>query len=55
MKNLKLIGIIVVSIIAVILLCIIIVNSAQNKAIALEEQILMAKSDVKIQENAGLI
>lgn len=48
--NWKLPLIIGVSIIAVILLCILGVQSSQNKAFALEEQVKTAKSDIKIQE-----
>ncbi len=50
MKNLKLGLIIVVGVIAVILLCMFWVQSSQNKAFALEEQVNTAQSDIKVQE-----
>lgn len=50
MKNLKLGLIIGVGIIAVILLCVFGVQSSQNKAFALEEQVNTAQSDIKVQE-----
>ena len=50
MKNLKLGLIIVVGVIAVILLCVFGVQSSQNKAFALEEQVNTAQSDIKVQE-----
>lgn len=50
MKNLKLGLIIVVGAIAVILLCVFGVQSSQNKAFSLEEQVNTAQSDIKIQE-----
>ncbi len=48
--NWKLIGIITAGVIAVILLCVFGVQSSQNKAFALEEQVNTAKSDIKVQE-----
>lgn len=50
MEKLKLPAIIVVSIVAVIGLCVFGVQSAQNKAIKLEEAIGQADSDIKVQE-----
>lgn len=50
MKNLKLWLIIVAGVIAVILLCVFGVQSSQNKAFALEEQVNTAQSDIKVQE-----
>lgn len=50
MEKLKLPVIIVVSILAVIGLCVFGVQSAQNKAIRLEEAIGQADSDIKVQE-----
>lgn len=50
MGKLKLSAIIVVSIVAVIGLCVFGVQSAQNKAIRLEEAIGQADSDIKVQE-----
>ena len=46
----KLIGIIAAGVIAVILLCVFGVQSSQNKAFALEEQVNTALSDIKVQE-----
>jgi LemA protein len=48
--NWKLIGIVAASIIAVILLCVFGVQSVQDKAFALEEQVNTALSDIKVQE-----
>lgn len=48
--NWKLPLIIVAGVIAVILLCIFGVQGSQNKAIALEEQVNTASSDIKVQE-----
>lgn len=48
--NWKLPIIILVSIVAVIILCVFGVQSAQNKAIHLEESIEQADSDIKVQE-----
>lgn len=50
--NWKLPLIILAGIIAVILLCVFGVQSSRNKAIALEESIYTADSDVKVQEQA---
>lgn len=50
MKNLKLGLIIAAGVIAVILLCMFGVQSSQNKAFALEEQVNTAQSDIKAQE-----
>lgn len=50
MKNWKLTLIIGVGIITIILLCVFGVQSSQNKAIALEEQVNTAQSDIKVQE-----
>lgn len=50
MKNLKLGLIIVAGVIAVILLCVFGVQSSQNKAFVLEEQVNTAQSDIKVQE-----
>lgn len=48
--NWKLTAIIAVSIIAVMVLCVFIVQGAQNKAFAMEEQVNVASSDIKVQE-----
>lgn len=50
MKNLKLGLIIAAGVIAVILFCVFGVQSSQNKAFALEEQVNTAQSDIKVQE-----
>jgi len=50
MKNIKLALIIITGVIAVILLSVFAINSVENKAITLEEQINTAKSDIKVQE-----
>lgn len=50
MNKWKLPLIIEASVIAVILLCVFGVQSSQNKAIALEEQVNTAQSDIKVQE-----
>lgn len=50
MKNFKLPLIIAAGVIAVVLLCVFGVQSSQNKAIALEEQVNTAQSDIKVQE-----
>jgi len=50
MKNLKLGIIVIAGILAVILLCIFGIQSSQNKAIAMEEQVNTASSDIKVQE-----
>ena len=49
-SNWKLPIIIGAGIIAVILLCVFGVQSSQNKAFALEEQVNTAQSDIKVQE-----
>ena len=49
-SNLKLGLIIAAGVAAVILLCIFGIQSAQNKAFALEEQVNTADSDIKVQE-----
>lgn len=50
MKTTKLIGLIIAAILAVVLLGVFVVQGAQNTAIALEEQIKAAASDIKVQE-----
>lgn len=50
MNKLKLPIIIIAGVLAVILLCIFAVQSSQNKAFALEEQVNTAQSDIKVQE-----
>ena len=50
MKNLKLIGISISSVLVVIVLCVFMVNGVQNKAISLEEQVRVAYSDINVQE-----
>lgn len=50
MSKTKLTLIIICSILSVILLCIIGIQSSQNKAFSLEEQVNTAKSDIKIYE-----
>lgn len=49
-KNWKVMLIVAAGILAVILLGVFVVQSSQNKAIALEEQVNSADSDVKVQE-----
>ena len=49
-SNWKLPLIIGVGIITIILLCVFGVQSSQNKAFALEEQVNTAQSDIKVQE-----
>lgn len=49
-KNWKLTLIIVAGILAVIMLCVFLVQGAQNKAFSLEEQVNTASSDIKVQE-----
>ena len=46
----KLMGIIAAGVIAVVLLCVFGVQSSQNKAFSLEEQVNTAQSDIKVQE-----
>ena len=50
MKKFKLPLIICVTVITVIILCTFIVQSSQNKAFALEEQVNTAQSDINVQE-----
>ena len=50
MKNWKMGLIIVLGVLAIILLGVFIVQGAQNNAIALEEQVNTAQSDIKVQE-----
>ena len=54
-ENWKVALIVAAGVMAVILLCIFGVQSAQNRAFSLEEQVNTAASDIKVQENAGLI
>lgn len=49
-QNWKLSTIITASVIAFILLCMFGIQSAQNKAIGLEENVMTADSDIKVQE-----
>lgn len=49
-KNWKLTLIIVAGVLAVIMLCVFLVQGAQNKAFSLEEQVNTASSDIKVQE-----
>ena len=49
-NNWKLVLIIGAGVIAVILLCVFGIQSSQNKAFALEEQVNTAQSDIKVQE-----
>lgn len=50
MKNYKLILIVLAVVVALVLLCVFAVQSTQNKAISLEEQISTAHSEIKVQE-----
>lgn len=50
MKNYKLILIVLAVVAALVLLCVFAVQSTQNKAISLEEQISTAHSEIKVQE-----
>lgn len=50
MKNFKKIGVIIIIIILIGLILLFGINSVQNKAISLEEQIKTADSDIKVQE-----
>lgn len=50
MKNLKVVLISIASVICIIILGVFAINSVQNKAINLEEQIKTASSDIKVQE-----
>lgn len=49
-ENWKVALIVAAGVVAVILLCVFGVQSAQNKAFALEEQVNTAQSDIKVQE-----
>ena len=49
-ENWKVALIVAAGVVAVILLCVFGVQSAQNKAFALEEQVNTAESDIKVQE-----
>lgn len=49
-ENWKVVLIVAAGIMAVILLCVFGVQSSQNKAFALEEQVNTAESDIKVQE-----
>ena len=49
-ENWKVTLIVLAGILAVVLLCVFGVQSSQNKAFALEEQVNSADSDIKIQE-----
>lgn len=48
--NWKVVALIIVGVLAVALMCIFGVQEAQNKAIAFEEQVNTAQSDIKVQE-----
>lgn len=50
MKTTKLIGLIIAAILAVVMLGLFVVQGAQNTAIALEEQVEVAESDIQVQE-----
>lgn len=50
MKTTKLIGLIIAAVLAVIMLGVFVVQGAQNTAIALEEQVDAAESDIRVQE-----
>lgn len=50
MKTTKLIGLIIAAVLAVIMLGLFVVQGAQNTAIALEEQVEVAESDIEVQE-----
>lgn len=54
MKNTswKLLLIIIGTIVAIILMCVFVVQSSQNKAISLQEAVYTAQSDIKVQEMA---
>lgn len=49
-SNWKLVAIVAAAVFAVVLLMVVIVQSAQNKAFSLEEQVNTAESDIKVQE-----
>lgn len=48
--NLKLFGIILAGVVAIVLLCVFGIQSSQNKAFTLEESVNTAMSDIKVQE-----
>ena len=50
MKNIKVILISVVAVLAIVLMCVFAVQGVQNKAISLEEQVNTAASDIEVQE-----
>lgn len=50
MKNYKIVLIVLAVFVALTLLCVFAVQSTQNKAISLEEQISTAQSEIKVQE-----
>lgn len=50
MKNLKLVGISILSVIFIFVLALFVVNGVQNNAISLEEQVKVAYSDIEVQE-----
>lgn len=50
MKNYKIVLIVLAVFVAMMLLCVFAVQSTQNKAISLEEQISTAQSEIKVQE-----
>ena len=49
-ENWKVMLIVAAGVVAVILLCVFGVQSSQNQAFALEEQVNTAESDIKVQE-----
>lgn len=49
-SNYKLLLIIAVGVVSVALMCVFVVQSSQNKAFSLEEQVNTAMSDIKVQE-----
>lgn len=49
-NNWKMPLIILAGVLAISLMCVLGVQSSQNKAIALEEQVSTAQSDIKVQE-----
>lgn len=54
MKNLKIIGIAVAGITALIAMCVFGVQSSQNKAIGLEQSVETAMADIRVQEMARI-
>lgn len=50
MKTTKLIGLIIAAVLAVIMLGLFVIQGVQNTAIALEEQVKVAESDIQVQE-----